>query len=125
MTNITEGLIDPANEQDFDFAGDSVVESKTLEWTITDAESVDKESDNGSGVQHDLTFENDEFPYPIHIRQFVSYTPTDSEKNTDWVKRSRGVLKNIAKAALGGTGYSFDPSSPNYIVGKHVTATTK
>lgn len=111
--------------QDFDFSGDSAVEIKECEWTITEAEQEETDTDNGSGVRHNLTFESEDFPFPITLRQFVSYTPADSNKSTDWVSRSRGTLKNIAKAAVGEPRYSLVPGSPNYIVGRRVRATTK
>lgn len=117
--------IDAQDEQEFDFSGDSTVEVITATWQITDVEVKETDSDNGSGTMHALTFESEDFPFPIVVRQFVEYHPTDESKNTDWVKRSRGVLKNIANAAIGEPKYSLNPEAPNYIVGKYVKATTK
>src|SRR6266550_6506 len=119
MTSMTdENLLD--TESEFDFSGDSAVEVVEAVWTITEAEQEVTESDNGTGTRHNLTFESEAFPYPITLRQFVAYTPADESKNTDWVKRSRGILKNIAKAALGEPRYSLNPDASNYIVGKQV-----
>ena len=112
-------------ETEFDFSGDSAVEVVEAVWTITDAEQEETSSDNGTGVRHVLVFESEDFPFPITMRQFVAYTPADESKNTDWVKRSRGILKNIAKAAIGEPRYSLDADSENYIVGKQVKATTR
>lgn len=112
-------------ETEFDFSKDSVVDTLEAVFTITEAEEKETDSSNGKGTQHVLTFESDDFPYPIVLRQFVAYTPTDAGKDTSWVNRSRGVLKNIAKAAMGITGYSLNPNSPHYLVGKQVRATTK
>lgn len=121
---MTADLIDAQSETEFDFGGDSEVESKELIWNITEFEVKTTESDSGQGVMHVITFENDEWPYPIRIRRFVSYSPTDESKNTDWVKRARGTLKKIAKAATGAASYSTDPNSAKYLVGKQVKATT-
>lgn len=118
-------MIGAEEEQEFDFTNDSAVEVVEAIWQITDAESVETESDNGSGTQHVLTFESDDFPFPIKIRQFVEYTATDPDKDTSWVKRSRGVLKQIAKAATGEPKYSLNPEAPNYIVGRKLSARTK
>ena len=123
MQMTDENLLD--TETEFDFSGDSAVEVVEAVWTITEAEVEATESENGSGTRHNLTFESEDFPYPITLRQFVSYTPADESKNTDWVKRSRGILKNIAKAALGEPRYSLNPDAPNYIVGRQVRATTR
>jgi len=120
---LDENLLDTATE--FDFSNDSAVEVVEAVWTITEAEVEQTESDNGSGTRHNLTFESEDFPYPITLRQFVEYTPSDESKNTDWVKRSRGILKNIAKAALGEPRYSLNPDAANYIVGRTVKATTR
>lgn len=114
-----------STETEFDFSGDSAVEVVEAIWTITEAEQETTESDNGTGTRHNLTFESDDFPYPITLRQFVEYTPSDASKNTDWVKRSRGVLKNIAKAAVGEPRYSLNSDADNYIVGRQVKATTR
>lgn len=124
MNSMTdENLLDA--ETEFDFSQDSAVEVVEAVWTITEVEVETTESDNGTGVRHNLTFESEAFPYPITLRQFVSYTPADSSKNTDWVKRSRGILKNIAKAALGEPRYSTNPDADNYIGGRTVKATTR
>lgn len=121
--NVTEDMIDAV--QEFDFSQDSAVEVVEAVWTITEAEVDQTESDNGTGTRHNLTFESDQWPYPITLRLFVEYTPTDSSKSTDWVKRNRGILKNIAKAALGEPRYSLNPDAENYIVGRTVRATTR
>ena len=113
-------VLSPDSERDFDFSGDSAVEIVTSTWQITEAEEEETESDNGSGVRHIITFQSDDFPYPVILRQFVEYTPTERGKNTDWVKRSRGILKNVAKAALGRPGYRLSE-----LVGKRVQATTR
>jgi len=122
---MTDEMLQGAEETDFDFAGSSAVEVVTAQFTITDAEQETTESANGTGTRHALTFESPDFPYPIIVRLFVSYTPSDSSKSTDWVNRQRGTLKNIAKAAVGGTAYALNPQSPKYIVGRVVQATTR
>lgn len=123
MTTQQDSLTPPSEE--FDFSGDSAVEVKEALWTITEVETKDTDSANGKGTQHILTFESDAFPYPVLVRQFVQYTPTDASKNVDWVKRSRGILKNIAKAAGLEGKYSLTPGASNYIVGRQVIATTR
>lgn len=124
-----DGLTPPVEE--FDFSKDSAVDIFTGIWTVTEVESKETNSDKGEGVQHILTFENPEFPYPVTVRQFVQYTSKEG-KDTSWVNRSRGQLKNIAKAASERKGdklsegkYSLTPGAENYIVGKRVLATTK
>jgi len=126
MTGIAEQETVSAAEE-LDLSGDSAVEVIEAVWQITEAEQEETESDNGTGTRVNLTFEAEDeaFPYPITMRFFTTYEPTDSSKNTDWVKRQRGQLKNVAKAAIGEPRLSLDPSSPNYIVGKRVKATTK
>lgn len=120
---MTEDMIPSENE--YDFSKDSVVDVIEAVFTITEAEEKETESPKGKGKQHILTFESDDFPYAIVLRQFVEYTPAEEGRDTSWVTRSRGTLKNIAKAAIGATGYSLNPESPNYIVGRQVKATTK
>src|SRR5258707_320248 len=122
---MTDTTLTPQDEQDFDFAGSSAVDVKTAVFTITEAEGERTESPNGTGFRHNLTFESPEWPYPITLRLFTEYTPSDPSKSTEWVQRQRGMLKNIAKAALGQTGYSLNPASPSYIGGRQVQATTK
>lgn len=116
--------IPAVEEQDFDFSGDSAVERVTGVFTITKVEPKQSSSDNGEGTYHALTFEGESIPFPITLRLFIDYTSHEG-KSTDWVKRQRGILKNIAKAAVGQPSYSLNPSSENYIVGRRVTATTR
>lgn len=133
MSTGTDSTIPAAEEQDFDFSKDSAVEIVTAEFTITAAEVQTTEGDKGTGTRHNLTFESPDFPYEIRMGLYVSYEPADPstvEMGADgvtpkWVGRQRGTLKNIAKAALGHTGYSLNPSSSNYLVGKTVQATTR
>lgn len=117
----TEGqdLIAPSDEQEFDFSNDSTVEAKEGIWTIIAAEENQTDSDKGTGVQHIITFTGDAVPFPVTVKQFVQY---DSKlgASTAWVKRSRGVLKMLAKAATGEPKYKL-----RNLVGKQVRATTK
>lgn len=117
------GMITAADE--FDFTADSTIEKVTVEWEITAAERRETSTENGEGVMHVLTFESTDWPYPIDIRLFVSYTPKDTSKSVEWVGRQRGLAKQIALAATGEPRYSFEEGDSNYIVGKHVMATTR
>ena len=114
-----------SSEDEIDLSGDSAVEVVTAIFTITEAEMVESESDNGTGKYVKLVFESDDFPFPLTSRFFTEYTPSDPNKNTDWVKRQRGQLKNVTKAATGEPKLVLDSEDVNYIVGKSVTATTK
>jgi hypothetical protein len=126
MSNAADTL---SAEDELDLSGDSAVEIITTQWQITEAEEVPSESDKGTGTYAALVFESQEAQFPITMRFFTEYSPSDPTKNTDWVKRQRGQLKNIVKAAGGDVTRVRDsltnPNSPNYIVGKFVTATTK
>jgi hypothetical protein len=107
-------------ESEFDFSDDSTVETIEADWDIISADVNHVESDRGRGVQHVITFQNaDVLPFPITVRQFVSYEYKNGGDNA-WVKRSRGVLKNIVKAATGETSGSLDA-----LVGRTVRATTR
>lgn len=123
MTASTEETLSSTDE--LDLSGDSAVEIVTAVWQITEVEAEETESDNGAGSRIRLTFESEDFPFPINMRFFTEYTPADPNKNTDWVKRQRGQLKNVAKAATGEPKLVTNPDSESYIVGKYVTATTK
>jgi hypothetical protein len=112
-------------QDELDLSGDSAVESKEATWQITEVEVEETSSDNGEGKRVVLTFESEDWPYPITMRFFTEYTPTDESKSTDWVKRQRGQLKNVMKAATGEPKFSPDPDSEYYPVGKHVKATTR
>lgn len=128
MTTENEGGVDTLSADDeLDLSGDSAVEIVTAQWQITEAEIEDTESDNGSGKRVNLVFapQDDAFPFEITMRFFTEYTPADPNKNTDWVKRQRGQLKNVAKAATGEPKLVLNPDTEGYIVGKVVTATTK
>lgn len=114
-----------SSEDELDLSGDSAVEVVTAVWQITEVEKEETESENGSGKRVNLTFESEDFPFPLTMRFFTEYTPADPSKNTDWVKRQRGQLKNIAKAATGEPKLITNADSEGYIVGKYVTATTK
>lgn len=111
-------------EDELDLSADSAVDIVTATFTIESVEKEEKSSDNGSGTQYALTFTSDDFPYPITMRFFTAYESATG-KNTDWVKRQRGQLKNIARAATGEPVVSTNPDSPNYLVGKQVVATTR
>lgn len=124
MTTENEGVTLSADDE-LDLSGDSAVEVVTAQWQITEAEIEETESDNGSGKRVNLTFESEDFPFPLTMRFFTEYTPSDPNKNTDWVKRQRGQLKNIAKAATGEPKLVLNSETEGYIVGKVVTATTK
>lgn len=107
-------------QDEFDFAGDSTVESLTAVFTITDAVAESFESDKGQGVRHVLTFESDAVPFPITVRQIVAYEYKNGGGDTSWVKRSRGVMKNIVKAATGETSGSL-----SNLIGRQLQATTR
>lgn len=111
---------------ELDLSGDSAVEIVTAQWTIQEVSHEETESDNGTGNRATVVFESDAWKYPITMRFYTSYA-SKTGKDTEWVKRSRGQLKNILKAATGQTnlGQALDPDSEDYIVGKQVTATTK
>ena len=116
--------LDAADE--LDLSGDSAVEIVESIFTITDATEEETSSDNGSGARVNLVFESDDVRFPITVRFFTAYEPTDSTKNTDWVARQRGQLKNVVKAATGEARLNTkNPDADNYIVGKQVRATTK
>lgn len=114
-----------SSEDELDLSGDSAVEIVTAVFQITEAEIVESESDNGAGKYVKLTFESEDFPFPLNMRFFTEYTPSDPNKNMDWVKRQRGQLKNIAKAATGEPKLILNSEQEGYIVGRSVTATTK
>lgn len=125
---MSEETIGAAEETEFDFSKDSAVDVGEFTWKITEFEVKETEGENGNGVQHVFTFESDDYPYPVKLRQFVDYTPVDPTKDTSWVKRSRGVLKNLAKAISEdgkSATYSTNPNSASYPVGKFVKATTR
>lgn len=111
---------------ELDLSGDSAVEQVTSRWTITEASREDTETDNGAGNRTTLVFESDDWYAPITMRFFTSYDSKQG-KSTDWVKRSRGQLKNILKAATAqaNLGAALDVDSSDYIVGRQVQATTK
>src|SRR6266404_9535208 len=115
-----------ANDE-LDLTGDSAVEIFEDVWQITEVETIDSESDNGVGKYVALVFSRDstDFPNEITMRFFTEYSPVDSSKNTDWVKRQRGQLKNVAKAAGVEPKGIDNPESENYLLGKSVRATTK
>ena len=112
-TEVTSG-------EELDLSGDSAVEVKQAVWTIIEAELEETESDNGSGKRYNITLESDDFPFDITLRFFVEYAPNDEEKDTTWVKRQRGMLTNLTKAATGGTNFN-----PKTIVGRKILATTR
>lgn len=121
---MTTDTLNAADE--LDLSGDSAVEIVTSDWTVQEVSHEETESDNGKGNRATLVFESDAWYAPITMRFFTSYE-SKTGKSTDWVKRSRGQLKNILKAATGQTnlGEALNPDSANYIVGKAVNATTK
>src|SRR6266702_4462623 len=123
MTMATDVL---GAQDENDLSGDSAVEVKTAKWTVQDISEEQSESDNGTGRKVTIEFESDDWYAPITMRFFTSYTSKQG-KNTDWVKRSRGQLKNILKAATGQTNLSdaLDSGSEHYLVGKQVIASTK
>jgi hypothetical protein len=122
MSNAADTL---SAEDEIDLSGDSAVEIVTAVWQITAAEVIGSESEKGTGSYVQLTFESQDFPFPLNMRFFTEYTSSDPSKNTDWVKRQRGQLKNIAKAATGEAKLVLNSDAEGYIVGKTVTATTK
>lgn len=117
-------VLDAVDENDL--SGDSAVEIVTSNWTVQEISSEDSETDNGVGRKVTIEFASDDWYAPITMRFFTSYTSKQG-KNTDWVKRSRGQLKNILKAASGETNLSdaLSADSEHYLVGKQVQATTK
>lgn len=106
-------------QDELDLSGDSAVDVVTSVFTIENAELEDVDSDNGTGTRVVMEFTSDDVPFPITMRFFTSYE-SKTGKSTDWVKRSRGQLKNIAKAALGKTTFNIPE-----LVGRTVQATTK
>ena len=124
MASQVADVLDTAAEDDL--SNDSAVEVITAVWTIQAIESEDSESDNGTGRKVTIEFASDDWHYPITMRFFTSYTSSKG-KNTDWVKRSRGQLKNVLKAATGQANLAeaLDTESANYLVGKRITASTK
>lgn len=114
-------------EAELDLSGDSAVEIVTDTWQITSVETEETQSDNGSGKRVVLVFEreSEDYPHEITMRFFTEYTPADPSKNVDWVKRQRGQLKNVAKAAGVEPKGIDNPDSPNYLQGRNVIATTK
>lgn len=112
-------LFSAQDEEQFDFSNDSTVEQKEGIWTVIAAEENETDNDNGKGTQHIITFTGDAVPFPVTVRQFVKYE-SKLGKDTAWVKRSRGVLKLLAKAAVGEPKYTLKA-----LVGKQVRATTK
>lgn len=126
MATENEGRVDTLSSDDeLDLSGDSAVEIVETVWQITEADVEETESDNGSGKRVNLTFEAEDFPFPLTMRFFTEYTPSDPDKNTNWVKRQRGQLKNVAKAATGEPRLVLNSEAEGYIVGKFVRATTK
>lgn len=123
-SQVAEDVLDTQAEDDL--SGDSAVEVKTAVWTIQSIESEQSESDNGVGRKITIEFESDDWYAPITMRFFTSYTSSKG-KSTDWVKKSRGQLKNIVKAATGQTNLAeaLSSDSQHYAVGKKVTATTR
>lgn len=117
-------VLDAQDENDL--SGDSAVEVKTATWTVQSIEDEQSESDNGTGRKITIEFASDDWYAPITMRFFTSYT-SKAGKSTDWVKRSRGQLKNVLKAATGQTNLAdaLDSSSEHYLVGKQVIASTK
>jgi len=124
MTMATQDLLGTQDENDL--SGNSAVEVVTADWVIQNIEDEQSETPNGSGRKITIEFESDDWYAPITMRFFTSYT-SKLGKNTDWVKRSRGTLKNILKAATGQTNLSeaLDSNGQHYLVGRHVLATTK
>lgn len=116
---MTDEQFNAQQDAEFDFENDSTVEVVEGVWTITEAVSEDTDGDNGSGTRHVITFEGDALPFPITVRQFVSYTSKQG-KDTAWVKRSRGILKGLAKAATGEPRYTLQG-----LIGKQVRGKTK
>lgn len=114
---MTDEMLPTSDE--FDFSKDSTVETIEGVWTITSVNRDRKESEKGIGEQLTLEFQSEALPFPVTVRQFISYEYKNGG-DTAWVKRSRGVVKNIVKAALGEAvgGYSA-------LVGRQIRATTK
>lgn len=106
-------------DEELDFSNDSTVEVIEDTWTITEVEAEELESEKGKGTQHRITFQGEILPFPITVRQFVSYEYKNGGDNS-WVKRSRGVLKNIFKAATGEVKGSL-----RSLVGRTLRATTR
>lgn len=123
-SQVAEDVLSPEAEDDL--SGDSAVEIKTAVWTIQSIEADQSESDNGVGRKITVELASDEWYAPITMRFFTSYTSSKG-KSTDWVKKSRGQLKNLLKAATGQTNVAdaLDADGSNYAVGKKVTATTR
>lgn len=111
-------VLDSADE--LDLSNDSAVERITAVFAITEAEQIESESENGVGKYEQVVFESESLPFPITMRFFTEYEPSDPNKSTDWVKRQRGALKNLAKAIFGEPTWNRSKA-----IGHSVTATTR
>ena len=113
-------------EAEDDLSGDSAVEIKTATWTIQSIEAEQSETANGTGRKVTVELESDDWYAPITLRFFTSYVSSQG-KSTDWVKKSRGQLKNLLKAATGQVNLAeaLSSDSQHYAVGKQVIATTR
>lgn len=118
MTMIHNDVLDSGDE--LDLSNDSAVERITATFVVATTEQKHSESENGTGSYEEVVLESEDFPYPITMRFFTEYEPSDSSKSTDWVKRQRGGLKNLAKAIFGEPRWNRAAA-----VGKQVIATTK
>lgn len=109
-----------------DLSGDSAVDRVTATWTVQSIDTIDTDTDKGTGRYVTIEFESDDWNYPVTLRFFTSFT-SKIGKPTDWVKRQRGQLKNILVAATGQANLTdaLDSESTHYLVGKKVVATTK
>lgn len=117
-------MINPAEEGVLDFSADTAVDEQELAFTIVSVEEKQSESAKGSGSYYAFGFESADLPFPVTVRLFTEYNSATGA-STDWVKKQRGTVKRIAMAALGTKGqFSLNPSSPLYIVGHQVLATT-
>lgn len=114
---MAKDLMTPQDE--FDFSQDTTVETIEGVWTITEAEQEHVESEKGTGTRVVVTLQGEALPFPITVRQFTEYQYKNGGDNS-WVKRSRGALKNLFKAATGEVKGSLEQ-----LVGSQVRATTK
>ena len=120
-------VLDATDE--IDLTSDSPVEVVTATFVVESAERKDSESPKGTGKYEEIIASSDDFPYPITLRFFTEYAPTDpsvvkkfAKDGTTplWVAQQRGILKTLAQAALGTTKYNRTA-----IVGRQFQATTR
>jgi len=126
MTATQEDMLSAQDE--IDLSNDRSVETITTTWSVTSAEVKHSESEKGEGTYEEIIVESGEFPYPITLRFFTSYTPANPNGTKYakdgvtplWVAQQRGKLRKLAQATLGSERWSRAN-----VVGKSFTGTTR